>query len=454
MKYSLKIKFLGASGTVTGSSFFLSDQTGRGILIDFGMFQGTPKKESLNKETFKLDISKIDAVLITHAHLDHSGRLPILYKKGFRGKIFLTPATAELVELILFDSAKIADQDEDKEALYTKEDVAGTIELFELINFHKEFVAGSFAATAYDSGHLLGACSFLITDGKKKIVFSGDLGNSPQTLVKPVEFIDNADIVVMETTYGDRKHPKENSIKILKEEINIVERKGGTLLIPSFSLNKTQDLLYRIKELKRKGQVKKKTTVLIDSPMAIEATDLHLKHRYLFNKTLLEESKKGDPFAFPGIIVRKKKGKKDILKRIKGPLVIIAGSGMMSGGRIVGHAKKYLPRKNTRLLIVGYQGEGTLGREIQEGAEEVMIEDEKVSIKAKVVKIEGMSSHAGKTSLLTWLKHINGVKQLILAHGDNPSRQGFANFVRKNTNIKNIVIPNMGDEVILESFGR
>lgn len=446
---NLRIKFLGASGTVTGSSYFLEDQNGKGILIDLGMFQGTSREEALNREPFKVDVNKIDAVLVTHAHLDHCGRLPILYKKGFRGNIFLTPATAELVELILNDAAKIAKMDKDKQPLYSKEDVEGTIELFKLIAYHKEFIAGSFAVTAYDSGHLLGACSFLATDGKTKIVFSGDLGNSPQTLVKPIEYIDSADVVVMETTYGNRGHPKEDSISILKNEINIVEKTGGTLLIPSFSLNKTQDLLFRIKELKRQRKIKKQTPVVVDSPMAIGATDLHIKHKYLLNKKLLEEANKGDPFNFPGIIIRKKMGKKDILKRMRGAKVIIAGSGMMTGGRIVDHAKHYLPQKNTRLLIVGYQGEGTLGRELEEGVKEVMIDEEKIQVKANVTKIEGMSSHAGEKELLNWLKHINGVRKLILTHGNNPSRQEFAEKVKRETGIRDIAIPNKEDVVAL-----
>jgi len=440
----LKIKFLGACGIVTGSSYFLSDQTGRGILIDLGMFQGSKKEEKLNFQPLQLDVAKVDAVLLTHAHLDHCGRLPLLYKKGYRGKIFMTAATRDLIELVLFDSAKIAEKERKHDALYTKDDVAGTLDLVETINYHKEFVAGNFAVKAYDSGHLLGSCSFHLNDGKTKIVFSGDLGNSPQTLVKPTELLPSADIVIMETTYGDREHPKEHALNLIQREINFTERDKGTLLIPSFSLNRTQDLLYKIKIFKKVGKIKKETPVFLDSPMAIKATNIHKNYRNLFSRKLFEEAKKGDPFGFPKLMTTMKGNK--IIGKTPGPKVIIAGSGMMSGGRMIDHAKNYLPLKNTRLLIVGYQGAGTLGREIQEGNKVVKIDGKKIPVNANVFSLGSMSSHAGQHALVNWLTHIKGVKKLFLTHGDEPSRQNFMNLIRKKQIVQNIFTPRLNEE--------
>lgn len=446
MKDKYKIKFLGASGTVTGSGYFLHDSSGRGILIDLGMFQGKQQEERLNKLPLELDVSKVDAVILTHAHLDHCGRLPLLTQKGYRGKIYAVAATRELVEIVLRDSAKIASFDPTGNPLYTKEDVENLLPLFENIQYHSEFKAGNFTVTAFDAGHLLGSCSFIVTDGKKKIIFSGDLGNSPQTLVKATEFIESGDVVIEETTYGDRGHPKEDSLGMLQNEINKVEETGGALLIPSFSLNRTQDLLYKVKVLKREKKVKDSTPVFMDSPMADAATVAHLKHRYLFNNNLLSETKKGDPFSFPGLKIKRKRGRAKSLKNISGPRVIIAGSGMMSGGRIVSHSKDFLPDRSTRLFIVGYQGEGTMGRELEEGAKEVTIDDTKVEVNATVTKAEAMSSHAGRNSLLNWLSKVKGAKKIILTHGDNPARESYEKLVKEKLGISDIVRPNINEE--------
>jgi metallo-beta-lactamase family protein len=318
--------------------------------------------------------------------------------------------------------------------------------LFEKIQYHKEFLAGDFAVTAFDAGHLLGSCSFVVTNGKKRIVFSGDLGNSPQTLVKPTEFIDSGDIVIEETTYGDREHPKEDSLGMLQKEINLVEKSGGTLLVPAFSLNRTQDLLYKVKVLKREKKMKDSTPVFMDSPMAGSATIIHLKHKYLFNNNMLSEAKRSDPFEFPGLKIKRRKGKAKSLRSMGGTKVIIAGSGMMSGGRIVSHSKDFLPDKSTRLFIVGYQGEGTMGRQIEEGAKTVEIDGTVVEINATVTKAEGMSSHAGQGALLNWLNKVKGTRRLILTHGDNPSREAYERLVKQKTNITEVIRPNINEE--------
>ena len=332
------IKFLGAAGTVTGSGYILTSNSGSSILIDLGMFQGPPEIEQLNQNPVDMRAGELDAVILTHAHLDHCGRLPLATKGGFKGNFYMTAATADLTEVVLLDAEKIARRDLDKEPLYTYEDVVQTIPQIKIVKYHERFKAGDFEIEMVDAGHLLGSASLIIKEGGKTIVFSGDLGNSPQLLVAPTEHVSQADYVVMETTYGDREHPDEDSNGILQEEINITEEEGSVLLIPCFSLNRTQDILYRIKLLKESGKVKDETPVFMDSPMGITATEIYLEHKNLFNEDLKKVTTRENPFDFQNLFsLRKSRGGK-LIKNHKGAKVIIAGSGMMTGGRILSHA--------------------------------------------------------------------------------------------------------------------
>ena len=447
----MKIKFLGASGTVTGSSYILTSGNGKSILIDLGMFQGPPEIDKLNYETYGYDTGLLDGAILTHAHLDHCGRLPIIMKGGFKGNIYMTPPTADLTELSLMDSAKIAREDKTK-VLYNSQDVVNTAKQFVTVDYHKEIHVGSFIVKFYDAGHILGSASLEIIDKNPssditKVIFSGDIGNFPAYLEENTEFLSSADAVVIETTYGDRLHPIESPLDALQSEINAVEISGGTLLVPTFSLDRAQEILHMIMHLKKEGKVQNETPIVLDSPMAEKATKIYVDYPKYFNDHIEAEYKIGEMFDFPGLEVTKDWRQSQALHTRTEPKVIIAGSGMMTGGRIVGHAAYYLPQKSTRLMIVGYQAEGSLGRELLDGKNEVVINGVKVLVNGSVHDTQGMSSHADQGQLMEWLKSIKGVKKLFLTHGDDHSRVGFQEKVKTELGISDITLPKLGEEI-------
>jgi len=448
----MKIKFLGAAGTVTGSSYVLTSGSGKSVLIDLGMFQGPPEVNKLNYDPYDYDPSLLSGAILTHAHLDHCGRLPIIMPRGFKGNIWMTPATRDLTELSLFDSAKIA-KDDQKEFLYDSAMVTQTIVNFRTVDYHIPTQVGDFTVTLRDAGHILGSASLEIVDKNpnteiKKIVFSGDLGNTPEPLEAATELIDSSDAVVMESTYGDRLHPTGNPIDSIQSEINTIERTGGVLLIPSFSLDRTQELLHIIMHLKKEGKVANQTPVFMDSPMAQKATTVYVNYPKLFNPEIQNDLKIGSLFDFPGLNIIQGREGSDGLHSVPGPKVIIAGSGMMTGGRIVGHAAYYLPIASTRLLIVGYQGEGTLGRELLEGKKEVFVDKKSVKVEGIVTDIQTMSSHADQKQLMNWLGHIKDVKKVFLTHGEDGPRTILSQKISSELNIKDISMPIMNQEII------
>jgi metallo-beta-lactamase family protein len=446
----MKIKFLGACGTVTGSSYMLTSGSGKSILIDLGMFQGLPEIDKLNYEPFNYDCSELVGAILTHAHLDHCGRLPILLSHGFTGNIWMTPATRDLTELSLLDSAKIAKGDKNP-ILYDTQLAVNTISQFKTINYDTSLMLGDFTIFLRDAGHILGSASLEITDNQanssfKKIVFSGDLGNTPEDLLQTTEFIDSSDLVVMESTYGDRLHPATDPKDTLISEIHHIENSGGTLLIPAFSLDRTQEILHLLLHLKQDRLIKPETPVFLDSPMAVKATDIYLKYPNLYNSHVQADLKTGNPFDFPGLAIINKRNESESIHKHAGPKVIIAGSGMMNGGRIIGHAKHYLPMNTTRLLIVGYQGEATLGREILEGAKTVTLDNSTIQIKASVNSIQSMSSHADQKQLIEWLRHIKGVKKVFITHGEEMPRMVLSQKINTELGISDIEKPLMNQE--------
>ena len=449
----MKLKFLGAAGTVTGSSYVLTSGSGESILIDLGMFQGPPKIEKMNYLPFEYDCSQLIGAVLTHAHLDHCGRLPIMIPMGFKADIWMTPATQELTELSLIDSAKIAKQDE-KEILYDADLALATFSHFRSTEYRTPFRIGPFSITFRDAGHILGSASLEIEDSRadseiRKIVFSGDLGNAPEDLVEKTEYIENADSVIIESTYGDRLHPDLDPMIALQNEINTIEQTNGTLLIPAFSLEKTQELLHMIMHLKSDGKVQGRTPVYMDSPMATKATEIYMAYPEYMNTHAREDMKRGNLFNFSGLnVTRSRRDSKSIYHQ-KDAKIIIAGSGMMSGGRIVGHAANFLSRSTTRLFIVGYQGEETLGRELAEGKKEVMIDGNLVHVNATVTQTQAMSSHADQGQLMDWLKQIQGVKKVYITHGEDEPRKVFAHRIEEELSIHDIFMPTLNQEITL-----
>lgn len=439
-----KIKFLGAAGTVTGSSYLLTSPNGQ-ILIDLGMFQGTTKIEDLNYLPLSFNPKEVDAVILTHAHLDHCGRLPLLVKNGYTGPIFMTPATRDLTELTLFDAARIA-EGPDGSGLYDEFDVNKLRRLFKTVNYHETLTIRDFKIEMFDAGHLLGSASLKINSNGKTFVFSGDLGNTPQDILKPTEYIDRGDFVVMESTYGGRTHNESDQDGILEREIKETIASKGVLLIPSFAMERTQTLLHRIGHLKGSNKIDKNLEVYVDSPMAIRATKIFLDHSNLFNEEMNSLHKNKSPFTFPGLYVIDNPKKSNQLQFLRGPAVIIAGSGMMNGGRILRHAANFLGNNNARLLLVGYQAEQTLGREIQDGERLVRIENKTVKINATVVDTSGsFSSHADEPKLINWLSKLDGVSKVFLTHGEDAGRNPLKSKIVQDLKITNVVLPSRDD---------
>lgn len=443
------IKFLGASGMVTGSCYLLTGEDGEQLLIDLGMFQGDSEVSKLNYEPLGFDPSKLTVVCLTHAHLDHCGRLPLLVKAGFKGKIYMTKATRMLTVLALADAAKVAAEDHanhEVNILYTEEDVDQLITLIEIVEYDHEFTAANFKVTFRDAGHILGSASIEIT-GKtgRKIVFSGDLGNSPEDIIRPTEKIQTADFVVMESTYGDRLHREEDPSAVIKEEINGIEKDHGVLLIPSFSIERAQEILHRLNHLKNDGKIGKDTKIFLDSPMAIHTLEVFRRSPELFNQEITQEMKSDDPFDFPGLVICQSAEESKSVLQYPAPKVIISGSGMMHGGRILHHAVNYLPDSKNRLLLVGYQAVGTLGRQLLEGAKKVYIYGQETSVAAHVREVEAMSCHADQKKLLAWLGVIKGVKNVYLTHGENKARQVLSEKIKTGLGLNNITIPNLGE---------
>lgn len=440
----MKIKFLGAAGTVTGSGYVVTSDSGQSILVDLGMFQSLPAIEMQNYKPIDFDFSKLSGAILTHAHLDHVGRLPVIFKHGFKGQVWMTEPTRDLAEIVLFDSAKIARQD-DRLILYDRELVETVLKSFKTIGYNTEFTIGDFKITLHDAGHILGSASVEIV-AEKRVVFSGDLGNPTMDLLPHAASISQADVVVLESTYGDRLHPTDSPIEALATEIVATESSNGTLLIPAFSLEKTQEILHWIKRLKKDRKIKPHTPVFLDSPMAIRATRVYQHYPKFFDTDLQMEFKNSNPFDFPGLEVMERPESRGLIEKSQGAKVIIAGSGMMMGGKILMHAARYLPAKSTRLFIIGYQGEGTLGREIMEGARSVDIAGSNVNIRAAVNHTDTMSSHADQSQLLDWLSNISGVKKVILTHGEDDQRTTLAGKIKVET-----VLPNLNQEVELDS---
>lgn len=441
------IQFLGASGGVTGSSYLLTGDTGGTILIDLGMFQGTDDTENSNFLLHSLDGHTLSAVLLTHAHLDHCGRLPLLIKENFSGKIYATEATKMITHLSLLDTAAIA-QEEKKPVLYTKDEVEKVCANIEPVLYDTLFTIGNFSITFRNAGHILGSASIEVSDkNSQTIVFSGDLGNSPQGLIQPTEYITRADIVVMESTYGDSIHPAEDAAAILQQEMNEIEKTGGTLLIPAFSIERTQEILHIIGHLKKNNRVDE-TPVFLDSPMAIAVTEIFKKYPTLYNAELSQDL---HPFDFPNLTCTNTVEESKAIAKVKTPKIIIAGSGMMSGGRIVHHLSNYISLPTTHVLIVGYQAAGTLGREILEGAKQIIIYDKHIPVRATITKMEALSSHADQPKLLQWLKPIQNVKKVFLVHGEDRQRTVLAEKIQTEIGIQHVILPTKNQVYQLKS---
>ncbi len=405
----MKLYFYGGAGTVTGACYMLETPQNK-ILIECGLMQGEQEAIEYNQADFKFDPKEIDAAVITHAHLDHIGRLPRLIKSGFAGKIYATPPTVDFARIILEDSVKVLEEKARHAGvipLFSMAEVEHVMKHFAGLEYYKkiEILDGVFV-TFSNSGHILGSAIVQIEAGGQTIVFSGDLGNPPAPLLKAPDFLEKADYVLVESAYGDRNHESpEQSKEIIEDVIEEAIVKKSVLLIPSFALERTQQLLYHLNNLVENKKIPP-VSVYFDSPLALKATEIYEKYPDYYNKEASDEIKTGDDiFNFPGLHITRTSEESKAINNAALPKIIIAGSGMSQGGRILHHEQRYLGDPNTILLFVTYQATGTLGRRIFDGQKKVKILDQEIKIRCKIEKISGYSSHADQRFLLEWLNH-------------------------------------------------
>ncbi len=403
---ALKVCFYGGAGKVTGSNFLIEGSKGK-VLVDCGIEQGADLVQGHMYEGFPYDVSVVDALVVTHAHLDHIGRIPKLVKDGFKGKIYMTPPTRDLAVLILVDSVGILAQEaqrEGREPLYTGEDVEQAFKQVELIEYHQEKeVAPGISAYLRNTGHILGSASVRLTgEGGETVVVTGDIGNSPSPLLPDWEAVPDADALVMESVYGDRLHPpQEERVTQLRNTLKRAIGRGGTVLIPAFSLERTQLMLYELSNFFEAGELPK-VPVFLDSPLAIKVTEVYEKWGNTYFKPEAEAEMKREKSLFEFPFLHKTPSKQESLEisAVPNPKIIIAGAGMSHGGRIGGWETTYLPDPKTTLLLVGYQAPGSPGRRLQEGEDRVKINKEWVKVRAHVETIAGWSAHGDRDDLM------------------------------------------------------
>lgn len=446
----MKLTFLGATHEVTGSCFYLQ-ACGKNILIDCGMEQG---KDTFENQDIPIPAAQIDAVLLTHAHIDHSGKLPLLYNQGFRGKIHATGATGALCDIMLRDSAHIQMAEAEWRnrkgkrsgekayvPVYGMEDALAAVRLFESHDYNERFTLYDGIDVRFtDVGHLLGSASieiWITEDGvTKKIVFSGDIGNVNQPLINDPEYIKEADYVVMESTYGDRNHgPAPDYVGELAQIIQETLDRGGNLVIPSFAIGRTQVLLYFIRKIKEDGLVKGHDNfkIFVDSPLAVEATNIYEKNMFgYFDKEAMELIQAGiNPLVFPGLKTAITSDESKAINFDEEPKIIISAAGMCDAGRIRHHLKHNLWREDSTILFVGYQSEGTLGRLILDGATQVKLFGETISVNAHIRRLQGMSGHADRNGLIRWLKAFEKKpERVFVVHGDDRVCEEFTDYIR------------------------
>lgn len=463
----MRITPLGAAGEVTGSAYLVETSCTR-MLVDFGQFQGGSEADAKNRDLAGLKPGTVESVVLTHAHIDHSGRLPLLVREGFHGKVYATPATVDLAEVLLLDSARIHEGDADRqnrrmrragresdfvEPLFTGEDVEALTPLWRPLAIGRpQQVADGVEATCFEAGHILGSTSvsLRIEDGERTwtVVFSGDIGPRDAPILRDPDPPTRADLVFLESTYGDREHPsREEAVGALKEAIGAALAEKGRVLIPAFAVGRTQLMLFYIAEMVRSGSLPD-VPVYLDSPMASRATDVYASHQRLYDqetKALVDSGQVQRDLRHLRALETPDESR--ALNETWEPCVIIAGSGMCDGGRIIHHLKHHLWRRNVTVLLPGFMAAGTLGRRLSEGADEVHIFGEPIAVRAKVRQMAGFSAHADRAGLLEWLGAMaDGGPKVALTHGETHARESLAAAIGERYGLKT-VLPGRGEAI-------
>jgi metallo-beta-lactamase family protein len=445
-----KLTFLGAAGTVTGSKY-LVEAANKRLLIDCGIFQGTSELTDRNYKPLPADPKTFDYVVLTHAHLDHTGLLPRLVADGYRGPIFANPATIELTTLLLKDSAHLQEEDalqaqkhpnnkhSTPEPLYTTEDVDPVLRVMKPMPRTGNFdISPEFHIDSYDAGHILGSSSLVLTiseNGKRTVVvFSGDIGRYDQPILNdPVTPPVNADVLLCESTYGDREHEAGDPAEQLAVIVNRVAKRGGSIIIPAFAIGRTQTFMYYLRQLEDQQRIPR-LPVYIDSPMALSATDLYLKHveDHDLEYTREDSGGKGDPLDVHQFHLTRTADESKQINNVKTPCIIVSASGMITGGRVMHHLALRLPGPRNAVILAGFQAQGTRGRALQEGAKTLRLFGQEVAVNAEVVSLGQFSAHAGKSELLRWLTGLTAPpKQTYLTHGEPSAAQSLQSAIQQ-----------------------
>lgn len=430
----MQLTFMGATGTVTGSKYLLQTDSDKNIMIDCGLFQGFKELRLRNWWELPVSVKKIDDVILTHAHIDHSGYIPLLVKHGFRKRIYCSDATHDLCKLLLPDSGYLQEEDARRanrygytkhhpaQPLYTREDAENALQYFSPLHFRTEkTLHGDTTISLYPAGHILGAASVLIRHRHTSILFSGDLGRPDDTILNPPQVPDFVDYIVIESTYGNREHGKENPLDALERIVNTTINRGGTIVIPAFAVGRAQHILYHLYKLIEQNRIPSDVPVYLDSPMAISATEI-LRRYSKEHRLSQEESRK---FCEIATYTRSVDESKAILEN-NVPSVIISASGMATGGRILHHLKMFAPDKKNTIVFTGFQAGGTRGDRILRGEKAVKIHGEMVPIRAQVCELENVSAHADSEELLAWLaKFKKPPRKVFITHGEPEAASAF-----------------------------
>lgn len=453
-KNSFKIGFYGGVGDVTGANFLL-EVSGLKILIDCGLIQGLPKDIDPNYESFGYNPSEINYLFVTHAHMDHIGRIGKLIKDGFNGKIYSTKATHDLSVLMLEDALAINQMQAERKntkPMYHEGDLERAHKIWNHIEYKNMFDLGGVSVVAHNTGHILGSSSYVFTDKEtgERITFTGDLGNSPNPLLQNADTDFETEYMVMESVYGDREHEEiDNRKQILKHIISKVVARDGVILMPVFSLEKTQMLLTELNDLVEQNLIPE-VPIFLDSPLAIRLTEIYRQNTEFFNEEIRNKIKSGDDvFAFPKLKFTYQRAESEAIDRVQGSKIIISASGISEGGRITAHEKRYLPNKDNALVLIGHQILGSLGRRILEGQKEVFIDGSDVPVNAEIIQVNGYSSHADSSQLLDYVEAVGTkLKHVFVCMGEPKSSFFLSQRIKDYLDI-DASVPDEGDSVAI-----
>ncbi|TSC68838.1 MAG: metallo-beta-lactamase family protein [Parcubacteria group bacterium Gr01-1014_66] len=447
----MKLSFHGGVGEVTGACYLLESERAR-VLIDCGFFQGCRECEDLNFQNFGFEPSLVRALVVTHAHLDHIGRIPCLVRAGFRGTIYSTAATRDLARLILEDALAIAKREHERGStlLYEEEDIKRAFTQWKALRYHEEERVGDVSFMLYNAGHILGSSMVRVQTKNTSLLFSGDVGNVPSVLLPPPDILEGIEYLIVESAYGNKIHePAEERTFLLERAVEDVAMRKGTLLIPAFATERTQDILYVLNQLMHFRRVPD-MPVFVDAPLAIRVTEIYEKYMGLYRDEIKQLfTTHPNLFRFKRLHMTASVEESKRINDVASPKVIVAGSGMMNGGRILHHARRYLPDPKSILLIIGYQSTGSLGRDLVNGERMVQIFREQIAVEAEIRKIGGFSAHADNPQLYAFVEHMRDtLTRVFVVQGEQVAAMHFSQEIRDRLGIA-ADVPTLHDEVVL-----